>query len=64
MMTVTMALGNEEEAQALMLHHLRLAALFFENTPAKITIPEEHATTAFSAFCEAMEALYPDEGEW
>lgn len=65
MMTVTMALDSEEEAQDLMLHHLRIAAMFFEGTPAKLKLPEEvedeFPSPAFVAFCDAMEKLYPED---
>lgn len=53
---------NEEEARILMLHHLRLAAMYFEATPTKIEVPEdEFSRPAMNAWLDAMEGLYPDD---
>lgn len=55
---------NEAEALTLMLHHLRLAEMYFEATPDKV--PNDIAADAFSkpaidAWLAAMESLYPDD---
>lgn len=57
---------DEEEALVLMLHHLRLAAMYFEATPNENLcerLPaDEFSRPAMAAWAEAMEALYPEEG--
>lgn len=55
---------NEQEALFLMLHHLKLAAKYFEATPVPIP-PESFAHLwswpAITAWLSAMEALYPED---
>lgn len=53
---------NEQEALFLMLHHLRLAALYFEATPKVISsVPDTFSQHAIRAWLAEMEALYPEE---
>jgi hypothetical protein len=53
---------NEQEALVLMRHHLRLAAMYFEATPAEFEFDaNEFSASAQRAFVAAMEALYPDD---
>lgn len=55
---------DEAEATALVLHHLRLAAAYFEALPDPFEPDgwdEYHCGPAMKAWLAAMEALYPDE---
>ena len=53
---------DEAEAIVLMLHHLQLAAAYFEATPKVIPIDFIHFShPAIVAWIAAMEALYPDD---
>lgn len=53
---------NEEEARILMLHHLRLAAMYFEATPEHLNLPtDEFSSPAMEAWVSKMEGLYPDD---
>jgi hypothetical protein len=58
---------DESEALLLMLHHLRLAAAYFEATPQNLTcrfLGEHFSQPAILSWIEAMEKLYPnDDGE-
>jgi hypothetical protein len=55
---------NEQEARLLMMHHLRLAALYFEATPKVISsVPDTFSQHAIRAWLAEMEALYP-EGDY
>ncbi len=54
---------HEDEALVLMLHHLKLAAAYFEATPMGFSVPEHFSRDAILAWVKAMEALYP-ENEW
>lgn len=52
------------EARILLLHHLRLAAMYFEATDEDLitTLPgDEFSLPAMTAWVGAMEALYPEE---
>ena len=54
--------GDENEAQFLMLHHLKMAAMYFEATPTVLNLPQdEFSTVAMQAWAKAMEGLYPDD---
>lgn len=57
---------NGPEALFLMLHHLRLAAMYFEATPeadlVEMLPPDDFSRPAIAAWIENMEALYPKEG--
>lgn len=57
------AVANEQEGLFLMLHHLKLAAAYFETSP--IPIPPEmdygFSAPAITAWLSAMEALYPED---
>lgn len=56
---------DEAEARVLLLHHLRLAAMYFEASPEDLieTLPgDEFSLPAMTAWVGAMEALYPSEG--
>ena len=56
------SVADEDEAVVLMLHHLRLAAAYFEATPKAITLDfEDFSQPAIVAWIAAMEALYPDD---
>lgn len=53
---------NEHHAEILMLHHLRLAAQYFEATPMPLKLPQdEFSSVAMAAWANAMEGLYPDD---
>lgn len=54
---------NEAEALALMLHHLRLAAAYFEATPEQLPeiASDDFSKPAIDAWLAGMEALYPKE---
>lgn len=52
---------DEQEALQLMLHHLTLAASYFEATPKDISVPDSFSAPAMRAWLEAMEGLYPEE---
>jgi len=52
---------DEQEALLLMLHHLKLAAAYFEATPTTFGVPEHFSTPAIRAWLGAMETLYPEE---
>lgn len=52
---------NEQEALVLMLHHLKLAAAYFEATPTVFDVPEHFSSPAIWAWVVAMAALYPEE---
>ncbi len=55
-------INDEAEAVHLMLHHLRLAAIYFENSPENIGLPaDEFSLPAMAAWLHAMEELYPDD---
>lgn len=54
-----------EEAERLLFHHLKLAAMYFEatNTDLGERLPaDEFSLPAIKAWVEQMEALYPEEG--
>jgi hypothetical protein len=51
---------DEQEALALMFHHLKLAAAYFEATPNTFDIPEHFSAAPMRAWAEAMEALYTE----
>ena len=56
--------SDEQAALALMFHHLRLAAAYFEATPSKIAdVPEGFSAPAMFAWIEAMEDQDPQEDE-
>lgn len=55
---------DEQEAQTLLLHHLKLAAMYFEASPVDLmaALPgDEFSLPAMTAWVSAMEALYPEE---
>lgn len=59
-----MTTENEQEALTLMLHHLELAAAYFEATPDPL--PENWPGDRFSApamvaWADAMDRLYPKD---
>ena len=55
---------DEQEALRLMLHHLKLAAAYFEATPTTWSFDKDHfSAPAIAAWGNAMEALYPPEDE-
>lgn len=54
---------DAQQAEFLMLHHLRLAAMYFEATDENLCprLPtDDFSRPAMAAWVEAMEALYPD----
>lgn len=51
---------DEQEALALMFHHLKLAAAYFEASPTTFDIPEHFSAAPMRAWADAMEALYPE----
>lgn len=54
--------SNEEEARTLMIHHLRLAAMYFEATPNDLRLPtDDFSSSAMQAWANAMEGLYADD---
>lgn len=53
-------LEDAEEAAALMFHHLKIAAAYFEAMPLNVRTPEHFSKPAMIAWLEAMEALYPE----
>ncbi len=58
------SVANETEAMVLMLHHLKLAAMYFEATPE--VYPHSFTSGEFSepamrAWIAAMEDLYPKD---
>lgn len=58
------SVSGEQEAEALMLYHLKMAATYFEATGLSIKIPEdEFSATAIQQWVLAMEALYPEDEE-
>ena len=57
------AVDNEQEALVLMLHHLKLAAAYFEATPVEFEIPACHSRLAMLAWRNAMDDLYPKDYE-
>ena len=55
---------HEQEAFTLMLHHLKLAASYFEATPSPIESGEWLSTfsaPAILVWIQAMEGLYPKD---
>ena len=55
---------DEQEALILMIHHLQLAAAYFEATPDPILmgdLPWGFHTPAYVAWIKAMEKLYPKD---
>ena len=55
---------DEQEALVLMLHHLKLAAAYFEATPEDITreqVGDHFSATAIMWWLQGMEALYPED---
>lgn len=54
---------HEDEALVLMLHHLKLAAAYFEATPTTIEVPEHFSRDAMVAWLGVMEKQYQD-GEY
>jgi hypothetical protein len=56
--------ADEAEALSLMLHHLKLAAAYFEATPEDLSahLTGDHfSAPAIGAWLVAMEALYPKD---
>ena len=56
--------ADEDEALFLMLHHLQLAAAYFEATPLEITpadIGDHFYAPAIKAWLTVMTDLYPEE---
>lgn len=56
--------SGPSEAETLLFHHLRLAAMYFEATDMNLCerLPaDEFSRPAMAAWAEAMEALYPEE---
>lgn len=52
----------EQEAEALMFYHLKMAARFFENTGLSHNIPnDDFSSSAMAVWLGAMNALYPEE---
>lgn len=52
---------DEQEAEALMFYHMKLAARLFEATGLSHKIPEdEFSHPAISAWLNAMDELYPE----
>jgi hypothetical protein len=54
---------DETEAMVLMLHHLKLAARYFEATPTTYPhsfLDEEFSAPAVAAWLVEMERLYPE----
>lgn len=54
---------DEQEALTLMLHHLKLAAAYFEATPTDITremVGYTYSAPAIMLWLQGMEALYPE----
>lgn len=56
-----MSVSDEQEAEALMFYHLRLAARLFEATGISHKIPDDFSAPAIIAWTRAMEELYPEE---
>lgn len=58
---------DEEEAFRLALHHLQLAAMYFEASPmdlvGRFTSLTDHSRPAMIAWAKRMEELYPPEDE-
>jgi len=56
---------SEEEALVFMVHHLQIAARYFEGTPKVIPVDSirssEFSFPAIVAWVQAMEGLYPNE---
>jgi hypothetical protein len=55
---------DEQAALTLMVHHLQLAAAYFEATPSEILtedVPDTFSKTAIIWWLQGMEALYPEE---
>jgi len=52
---------DEQEALFLMLHHLKLAATYFEATPTTFDIPDTFSKPAMRAWLDGMEKLYPED---
>ena len=64
--TDSVHVADEQEGLFLMLYHLRMAALYFETSPAKIDLADairgpEFSRSAIEAWLPAMEALYPED---
>jgi len=52
---------DEQEAEALMFYHLKMAAAYFEVTGLSHKIPEEFSSPAMKIWLDAMDALYPED---
>lgn len=55
---------NAAEAETLLFHHLRLAAMYFEATDENLTrrVPSgEFSAPAMTEWVAAMEKLYPED---
>lgn len=55
---------NEQEGLALMMHHLQLAAAYFEAAPLGLQsryLGEHHSMPAIKVWIQAMDELYPDD---
>lgn len=58
-----MSVSDEDEALTLMLHHLRLAASYFEATPDPIPTSawqDDFSAPAISKWVQEMDSLYPE----
>ena len=59
------SVSNEEEAMFLMIHHLKMAAMYFEATPSSISVmdvtKDEFSQPAIIKWLSEMEKLYPEE---
>ena len=55
--------ADEAEAETLMIHHLRLAAMYFEATGEHMEerLPDDFSNLAMRWWVQAMESLYPDD---
>lgn len=62
MTTICTYVAGEAEANTLCVHHLRLAAAYFEETSRNLQPPsDEFSAPAMLAWLAAMEALYPED---
>jgi len=56
-----MSVNDEQEAESLMFHHLKLAARLFEVTGLNPKIPSnEFSSPAIQQWLAGMESLYPE----
>ena len=59
------SVANEDEALLLMMHHLKIAAMYFEATPSSISVMDvtkgEFSQPAIIKWLSEMEKLYPEE---